>query len=198
MTIDEAACRSPRRRSTPSTLPGRLVPRSSSCWRSTPTIFANRKQRRESPTSSRPSSSSGENVCTSSSGPTTTTSAPEPPSGGIPRTPSDSARRQATTTDIVLPDGRAAWCDGGPRGPVDVREAIVHRETIERGDLHTSPARLDPARRHSRTRRRPGRGGTSPGAGRPGSSLQPDPARRGPSPLVSRICSETGGSSRPS
>ena len=44
--------------------------------------------------------------------------------------------------DVVLPDGRAAWCDGGPRGPVDVSQAIVHRETIERDLLHTSPAGL--------------------------------------------------------
>lgn len=43
--------------------------------------------------------------------------------------------------DIALPDGRQAWCDGGPRGPIDGLSAvIVHRESIERGTLHTSPA----------------------------------------------------------
>ncbi len=37
--------------------------------------------------------------------------------------------------DIVLPDGRDAWVDGGPRGPVEVDQAIVHRESVERGHL---------------------------------------------------------------
>ncbi len=46
-----------------------------------------------------------------------------------------------TDTDIRLPDGRAAWCDGGPRGPVDVDDLIVHRESIEMGTLHTSPSK---------------------------------------------------------
>ncbi len=50
-----------------------------------------------------------------------------------------------TETDIVLPDGRAAWCDGGPRGPVDVEDLIVHRESIELGTLNTSPGRPRPA-----------------------------------------------------
>lgn len=34
--------------------------------------------------------------------------------------------------DVVLPDGRSAWIDGGPRGPVaGVGAPIVHRESIE-------------------------------------------------------------------
>lgn len=38
--------------------------------------------------------------------------------------------------DVVLPSGAAAWCDGGPREPLDVGGvAIVHRESIEHGDL---------------------------------------------------------------
>ncbi len=36
--------------------------------------------------------------------------------------------------DIVLPDGRAAWVDGGPRGPVPLLDgqaaALVHRESV--------------------------------------------------------------------
>jgi len=40
--------------------------------------------------------------------------------------------------DVVLPDGRAVWCDGGPRGPVAVPEPIVHRESIELGRLTTA------------------------------------------------------------
>ena len=42
--------------------------------------------------------------------------------------------------DVELADGRAAWVDGGPRGPVAVDLPVVHRESIELGALHTSPA----------------------------------------------------------
>lgn len=43
--------------------------------------------------------------------------------------------------DIFLPDGRQAWCDGGPRGPIEgITGIITHRESIERGTLHASPA----------------------------------------------------------
>lgn len=48
--------------------------------------------------------------------------------------------KPGSVTDILLPDGRAAWCDGGPRGPVDVADLLVHRESIELGTLNTSPA----------------------------------------------------------
>ncbi len=37
--------------------------------------------------------------------------------------------------DVTLPDGRPAWCDGGPRSPLAVGEAVVHRESIELGRL---------------------------------------------------------------
>jgi DNA helicase II / ATP-dependent DNA helicase PcrA len=38
--------------------------------------------------------------------------------------------------DVVLPDGRPAWCDGGPRQPLDLPgTVIVHRETLEAGSL---------------------------------------------------------------
>jgi DNA helicase II / ATP-dependent DNA helicase PcrA len=38
--------------------------------------------------------------------------------------------------DVILPDGRVAWIDGGPRGPVaGVHEPIVHRESIGLGRL---------------------------------------------------------------
>lgn len=34
--------------------------------------------------------------------------------------------------DVLLPDGRLAWVDGGPRGPVTgVDEPLVHRESVE-------------------------------------------------------------------
>ena len=34
--------------------------------------------------------------------------------------------------DVVLPDGRLAWVDGGPRGPVEGVDApLVHRESVE-------------------------------------------------------------------
>jgi DNA helicase II / ATP-dependent DNA helicase PcrA len=40
------------------------------------------------------------------------------------------------THDVVLPDGRHAWVDGGPRGPVPgVTDALVHRESVGLGRL---------------------------------------------------------------
>lgn len=41
----------------------------------------------------------------------------------------------AGPADVVLADGTVAWCDGGPRGPLDVDAAVVHRESIECGRL---------------------------------------------------------------
>lgn len=45
--------------------------------------------------------------------------------------------------DVVLPDGRPAWCDGGPRGPIDgvvgPDALVVHRESIECGRLTPAP-----------------------------------------------------------
>ena len=39
-------------------------------------------------------------------------------------------------TDIILPDGQAAWVDGGPRGPLPgVAEPVVHAETVTLGRL---------------------------------------------------------------
>ena len=35
--------------------------------------------------------------------------------------------------DVVLPDGTAAWCDGGPRQHLSV--PVVHRETLDAGSL---------------------------------------------------------------
>ncbi|MGH9041030.1 MAG: ATP-dependent helicase, partial [Acidimicrobiia bacterium] len=45
--------------------------------------------------------------------------------------------------DIVLPDGRNAFCDGGPRHPVDLDaglggHAVVHRDSIDAGRLTTA------------------------------------------------------------
>jgi DNA helicase-2/ATP-dependent DNA helicase PcrA len=45
--------------------------------------------------------------------------------------------------DVVLADGRRAWVDGGPRGPVEAAAlgglVVVHRETVERGGLVPAP-----------------------------------------------------------
>src|SRR3954463_3853167 len=44
--------------------------------------------------------------------------------------------------DVVLPDGPAAWIDGGPRGPLDVPAlgaAVVHAESVELGRLTVQP-----------------------------------------------------------
>lgn len=45
--------------------------------------------------------------------------------------------------DIVLPDGTGAWVDGGPRGPMDLGAAVVHRETVELGLLRAEPGTVD-------------------------------------------------------
>ena len=42
--------------------------------------------------------------------------------------------------DVVLADGTRAWVDGGPRGPFDIGDAIVHREAVEAGSLRPEPA----------------------------------------------------------
>ena len=46
----------------------------------------------------------------------------------------DDTGSRRTVGDLVLPDGRPAWIDGGPRGPValpdDATAALVHRESI--------------------------------------------------------------------
>ena len=42
-------------------------------------------------------------------------------------------------TDVVLPDGRAAWIDGGPGGPIPIEACVVHRETVELGLLEPVP-----------------------------------------------------------
>jgi DNA helicase II / ATP-dependent DNA helicase PcrA len=44
--------------------------------------------------------------------------------------------------DVTLPDGTAAWIDGGPRGPLDrdaLGVAVVHAETVELGRLTVAP-----------------------------------------------------------
>lgn len=49
----------------------------------------------------------------------------------------------AGPADVVLPDGRPAWCDGGPRGPLGDALGpdglVVHRESIECRRLTPSP-----------------------------------------------------------
>jgi len=37
--------------------------------------------------------------------------------------------------DVVLAGGRPAWCDGGPRAPLAVDGAVVHRDSIDAGRL---------------------------------------------------------------
>ncbi|MGO9559711.1 MAG: ATP-dependent helicase [Acidimicrobiales bacterium] len=46
--------------------------------------------------------------------------------------------------DVKLPDGTAAWCDGGPRGslPVGTDFVVLHRESIEAGSLTVDRASL--------------------------------------------------------
>ena len=44
--------------------------------------------------------------------------------------------------DVVLPDGRRAWVDGGPRAPLDpgpLGAEVVHRESVDLGTLRVAP-----------------------------------------------------------
>ncbi len=47
----------------------------------------------------------------------------------------DGAAEPGGPTDLVLGDGRAVWCDGGPRQPLPVAEAVIHRDSIDSGLL---------------------------------------------------------------
>ncbi|HEX9992391.1 MAG TPA: ATP-dependent DNA helicase UvrD2 [Acidimicrobiales bacterium] len=50
--------------------------------------------------------------------------------------------------DVVLPGGRPAWVDGGPRGPLDPGEvggAVVSRETVDLGRLDPAPPPTAPS-----------------------------------------------------
>ena len=47
--------------------------------------------------------------------------------------------------DVALPDGRPAWVDGGPRGPVDVDADVVHAESVEAGRVAVAPPAVAPA-----------------------------------------------------
>jgi DNA helicase-2/ATP-dependent DNA helicase PcrA len=49
--------------------------------------------------------------------------------------------------DVLLPDGRPAWIDGGPRGPLELvteGTAVVHRDSVELGRLDLVPAGVAP------------------------------------------------------
>ncbi|MEA2900540.1 MAG: ATP-dependent helicase UvrD/PcrA [Actinomycetota bacterium] len=49
-------------------------------------------------------------------------------------------------SDVVLPDGRPAWVDGGPRGPVTTPDdtAVVHVESVALGRLTAVPRPVPP------------------------------------------------------
>ncbi|MDQ3978296.1 MAG: ATP-dependent DNA helicase UvrD2 [Actinomycetota bacterium] len=52
--------------------------------------------------------------------------------------------------DVTLPDGRPAWIDGGPRGPLDLGPAeeatvVVHAESVELERLAVVPPAVDPS-----------------------------------------------------
>ena len=60
--------------------------------------------------------------------------------------------RRTAPADVVLPDGRPAWIDGGPATPArTLADAVVHSESVELGSLAVVPP-----------------------AGRPGADLAPD------------------------
>ena len=47
------------------------------------------------------------------------------------------------TGDVLLPDGRSAWIDGGPRSPM-AGISVIHAETIELGRLDIAPPPTPP------------------------------------------------------
>ncbi|MEO1064612.1 MAG: UvrD-helicase domain-containing protein [Actinomycetota bacterium] len=67
--------------------------------------------------------------------------------------------RPSAKADVELPDGTPAWIDGGPRGPLDVDHAVVHRESVELGrltiarhrppDADLAPDQLDAVAHHT-------------------------------------------------
>ncbi len=55
--------------------------------------------------------------------------------------------KEGDSADVVLPDGSAAWIDGGPRSPFVTPldgAAVVHRESIELGSLQPQRAAIGP------------------------------------------------------
>ncbi|HEX4868628.1 MAG TPA: ATP-dependent DNA helicase UvrD2 [Acidimicrobiales bacterium] len=54
---------------------------------------------------------------------------------------------EGAQADVVLADGTPAWIDGGPRAPLPVPlagAAVVHRESVELGELRPQPAPVAP------------------------------------------------------
>jgi len=47
----------------------------------------------------------------------------------------DGAATPGGPGDLVLGDGRPAWCDGGPRQQLHLPEAVIHRDSIDAGLL---------------------------------------------------------------
>ncbi|MET0146380.1 MAG: ATP-dependent DNA helicase UvrD2 [Ilumatobacteraceae bacterium] len=47
--------------------------------------------------------------------------------------------------DIVLPDGRPAWVDGGPRSPLALPQTVVHSESVDLGRLTAVPPAVVPS-----------------------------------------------------
>jgi DNA helicase-2/ATP-dependent DNA helicase PcrA len=52
--------------------------------------------------------------------------------------------RTGGSADIVLPDGREAWVDGGPRGPIQLGQPVVHAESVLLGRLTDVPPNAAP------------------------------------------------------
>jgi len=52
--------------------------------------------------------------------------------------------RVGGSRDVVLADGTEAWIDGGPRGPVDLDEPLVHAESVLLGRPTLAPPPVGP------------------------------------------------------
>jgi DNA helicase II / ATP-dependent DNA helicase PcrA len=93
---------------------------------------------------------------------------PDPDDPGVP----------AGSCDVVLADGTAVWCDGGPRGPIAWTEASLRRPILHRVNLEDDSTRVDRDEQQEpdgdRTPPSSASGSPSSPTARPRSTLAPD------------------------
>jgi DNA helicase-2/ATP-dependent DNA helicase PcrA len=49
--------------------------------------------------------------------------------------------RAGGAADVVLPDGQEAWIDGGPHGPLELGQPVIHSESVLLGRVSVMPRR---------------------------------------------------------
>ena len=95
-----------------------------------------------------------------------------------------------STGDVVLPDGRRAWLDGGPIRHLDPIDGVAVLHAVQLEHRSARHARAERHRRRARTRPDSPRSRTP--AARPASSPRPVRARPGCSPSAPGTCSSSG------